>query len=279
MPPKKIKTAKNDMKTKNKEMRMEIADMEQRQARLRAELAQLGMDAKDNKEQQEHDNAAVNLDTRHKGQQSTPARAMTAQAATKREHAGDDKCSTGQVSLMTPGGGFPRGNVNDERHNQHSAAKAETTNTTDTRAMIAKATQKRACASDDKRNRSHVDIKPSGNSQWGSASELSRRKGTTTTEMTVGRRKPRSAIQGKPETVPDQPHVIPPTTDSIPKRKQQDAIELAVIQVMKEHSLMVIPTQKSYRSMFDELVEIKTKKLVKSRIQRVKRRENRQKKH
>merc|ERR1712146_800496 len=48
---------------------------------------------------------------------------------------------------------------------------------------------------------------------------------------------------------------------------------------MQEHSLMAIPTQKSYRSMFDELVEIKTKKLVKSRIQRVKRRENRQKKH
>lgn len=90
----------------------------------------------------------------------------------------------------------------------------------------------------------------------------------------------RSAMQGKPQggSAPVIPagHAIDHYKE-IPKRKQADPIEVAIIQVMEQHSLKEIPKAGPYKSMFDELVAIKMKKLVQSRVNRMKRRANRKK--
>lgn len=95
-----------------------------------------------------------------------------------------------------------------------------------------------------------------------------------------------SAMQGKPKggtdaAIPPQHQVIRQSDidyySKIPIRKQQDCIELAIIQVMQDHGLHSFPKDKAYRSMFDELVIIKMKKLYDSRVNRMKRRVNRKK--
>lgn len=148
-------------------------------------------------------------------------------------------------------------------------------------AMAAKATTKRMCAGADDSCKSHADTKPSGALPSG-MQVINTKQPSAAVRHTKSQS---SAIQGKPvytqrgvmDKAPVKPSAV--TIDNIPKRKQHDPIEVAVIQVMQEHSLTEVPREKSYRSMFNELVEIKAHKLVKSRIQRVKRRENRQKKH
>lgn len=105
------------------------------------------------------------------------------------------------------------------------------------------------------------------------------REGLVSENATVkpGGQTQRRAMQGKPQG--GSAPVIPAIDHykQIPKRKQEDPIEVAIIQVMEQHSLKEIPKAGPYKSMFDELVAIKMKKLVQSRVNRMKRRANRKK--
>jgi len=261
------------MQRPTQQMKTDIAKMEKRQQELLEQLAAMGSKTKFK------DSDRAGGETHSAADKPQIARAMTAKATTQRECAGEDDSSTGHAGRVSPRPGekSQRGDAARKCNRQQGDAVDETIDT-DTRAMIAKATRRRACAGADKSKQCQGDSKPSEYSQRGEADNPRKCKSTVVQRAkAVRNERPRSAIQGMPATVLDKLHVKPPTIDSIPKRKQQDPVEMAVIQVMQEHSLTVVPTQKSYRSMFDELVEIKAKKLIKSRIQRVKRRENRQK--
>lgn len=148
------------------------------------------------------------------------------------------------------------------------------------RAISANATKRSAVdmkCSDDDSSRGQVGSTPSG-----ACASSTHDSDSKTTHITAYSAQKQGSCKQSARPRVDKASDIPTRQQSIteiPKRKQQDPIEMAIIQVMDEHGLQAMPTGKANRSMFDALVQIKTQKLIQSRMNRVKRRENRKKKH